>query len=796
MSSAFVALLQAQTNPNQGLNQNKAQNSLQYKTTDDIQSTAGASTPEVERRINHFSDDHPATYTTMQREKAKNAPQSPYYREGQPASTAYTRDTVPATYSNRTTPISKSDTIPLRNKTTEINNEVKYTNTSLEKSVDEQVDEINNTNRNGLIKTVSDEETADRPISRLFMTNSQHKEYKAQQQRERELRYANAPRDTKYITTNNTTYIGRERIIDTVPQYIQSPGYTNYYYGYGQQPYYQQQQQSNQQQPFYYTNNPTQQGQQYKSGEANQQQQQMQQQIPAECQKYLGQGLYGQSQQGFQQNPQQQQFVQPHDMQQRQQYEQRLGYQQQPSVYGQQPQQQYGYNYDFMRQQNPYQEQFIGQPRHDMGMYKSGQISQSEQMYGPYQQMQHSGYMQPSMYGRMSQQEMYGYGQQHQMPYMQQHQGQWTNLPSYYTCQQQSMYPYGYQQGMYQNPGMQHNAGMYHSAGYQKSSGIYSPYDQPSMSGRFYNPTQESEYYRELQDRLDKLEESERSTMSRPNYYNQLSKRERRRLERRNPNGIYSNREVGYRYANPDNATKVYTISDLEKRMENRSQLGKVQESKLAVENYVFPSASIVIPGKANKVQREWRKFLREESGVKVKRKSLRNSAFHKDKNARYFKAEGVRINEVTEKPGDLLTVFQKEKGHVRMDVAYKLGYQVGLSPEGSSRQEFRNLESLVKRFAAENASQNSKQYMKSIDKQIRQTNKELKKEERKLSKMERTYEKRNKKGKADSYEALAVDLQRKTTESLKKDIASFEYMKMSFKNRNNDIYLDKFHRN
>lgn len=825
LSSAFVALLQAQTDARYGQSSHNNTQSQYNKASDNLQGGTAVVKDEVERRVNQFSDDHPASYTTMQREKARNSSTNPYYRDGQQYNnTANIDDRQSSPYKGLNTPSTSitqtttRDTIPLREKNTDI----QHTPTSWDKQLSKETNEVKSDietaeteiESNGLIKNVSDEESADRPINRLFMTTAQHKEYQNRVDQERELKLAKLADKKDDIveqrldtlprnTTNNTYYIPYQN-----PSYQSQPNY-GYYQPYNNQvdniPHKSNEVGQRTMQELYYGNvHPS----------------QYQQQNPSQAQ-------YMQPQYGYYTQPSQ--YTQ--DMQQRAwQEQQRLGYQQVQPVQGQLPQQQYGYSNDYSRQQLvPYQSYTNGQPSQQMGMQKSGSIAQND-IYGPYQQFQNQPYYPQQGYysqqqipSRLSQQDIFAscYNAQQQsyntsmQPYssMQYNSGMQHNMATPYYMHQSS---YGYtapgmmQQDFYQNSQLRERQDMYYPTSYTKSQGLSPSYQygiQNSYAKPQFNSAEEEYYYKSMLQakRLQELEEEEDlSSYYRPVYYqsSNLSKREQRRLnkqerelDRRFPTGVRSNREVGYLYANPDNAEKVFTMRDLEKRTENRSTMGKVQESKIAVDNYVFPSASIVLDGKSNKVQRKWRKFLKEESGVKIKRQRLKNTAYNKDKNARYFKATAVRLNEVTDKPGDVLTVFQKEKGHTRMDVAYKLGYQVALSPE-ESKKEFRNLESLVRRFNAENFSSNSKAYTKSLDKQIKATTKDLKREERKLSKMERTYNKRNRKGKADSYEALAVDLQRKTTESLKKDITTFEYMKMSQKNRANDIHLDRLHRN
>jgi uncharacterized protein YggL (DUF469 family) len=146
-------------------------------------------------------------------------------------------------------------------------------------------------------------------------------------------------------------------------------------------------------------------------------------------------------------------------------------------------------------------------------------------------------------------------------------------------------------------------------------------------------------------------------------------------------------------------------------------------------------------------------------------------------------------MTNVSHRVGDVLTIFQKENGLVKMTVIYKLGYNVSVNPENFP-EAYDRLIKYVEQFSQVNFTKYYGENLKNLAHSIKVVNKETKKETKKLKKLEKKYKRYLKKNEVDEYQVLAIEVQKKLLKVLAAEKSQYEYRIMQYKSRNSDLRL------
>lgn len=235
-----------------------------------------------------------------------------------------------------------------------------------------------------------------------------------------------------------------------------------------------------------------------------------------------------------------------------------------------------------------------------------------------------------------------------------------------------------------------------------------------------------------------------------------------------------------------DTAVKKFSIEMLEERMSENFALQEVKPTLFYIEEYVFSGVTVVLNGKRSLVEKAWKKYLKENNNVSIKKQQLKSLFTRKKLN--YWKAKQVYLTDVSDKYGDLITVFQRQEGMTRVTMIFKLGYNVSLDSI-SYTEDFTRLSNYVQKFGDLQFKKNYAYHMKTLKKAAKTSSRELCKESKTLKKMERSYKRKyTKKDKKDDFIVLSIDVQRKLTEMLKAEKNGYEYLMLQYKTRNSEI--------
>ncbi|MGB3618717.1 MAG: hypothetical protein WBA12_11410, partial [Catalinimonas sp.] len=124
-----------------------------------------------------------------------------------------------------------------------------------------------------------------------------------------------------------------------------------------------------------------------------------------------------------------------------------------------------------------------------------------------------------------------------------------------------------------------------------------------------------------------------------------------------------------------------------------------------------------------------------------------------------------VNLYRVTDKRGDLLSVFFDDTGEAHMAVAYAVGYDIYLN-RADYPNEFREFEQLVNRFLWEYYRQYYQDFVKEKEKLIKETERQIKRaernvkqEQRAIRKAEKSHQKALRKNPDAPYDAVGIAL-------------------------------------
>ena len=146
------------------------------------------------------------------------------------------------------------------------------------------------------------------------------------------------------------------------------------------------------------------------------------------------------------------------------------------------------------------------------------------------------------------------------------------------------------------------------------------------------------------------------------------------------------------------------------------------------------------VEGDHEYLRKKWVKYVDKELHLKLR------------KNGNVYRADKVNIYRITDKRGDLLSVFYDDAGAAHMAVSFAIGYDIFLNYD-QYPEEFRQFEALVNRFLWEYYRGYYEDYValknkqiKTAEKQVRSFSRQIKQQERSGRKEQRAYEKALKK--------------------------------------------------
>lgn len=238
--------------------------------------------------------------------------------------------------------------------------------------------------------------------------------------------------------------------------------------------------------------------------------------------------------------------------------------------------------------------------------------------------------------------------------------------------------------------------------------------------------------------------------------------------------------------ADEETETSISTIENLELATRKLFSNQSAQNSTTQVEEYLFSGVSVFLEGKQTAIEKAWKAYLYKSNRIKLKSKKAK-SFFSKTKTA-YLKANEVKLTNITGRMGDLITVFQQENGLVKMTVVYKLGYNTAINPKNFPEENQRLID-FVNYFSEVNFIEYYEGHIKSLEKSVKAVKKEVRAETKALNKMGKRY-KRNytKKDLSNEYDQLSIEVQNKLVAALAAEKNHYEFLIMSYKNRNSDI--------
>ena len=198
--------------------------------------------------------------------------------------------------------------------------------------------------------------------------------------------------------------------------------------------------------------------------------------------------------------------------------------------------------------------------------------------------------------------------------------------------------------------------------------------------------------------------------------------------------------------------TAVITFDSLKERTKELFMEQEARNVPIQIEGYMFTGVTVHLDGKQKSIERAWKEYLMNASRIKLKEK--KGKSFLNRKKFSYWKASQIHLSNVTDRMGDIITVYQRENGLVKMTVVYKLGYNTSINPINFSE--------------------------------------ELKKERKALSKMEKKQTKKftNKQLKNEMGE-LNIEVQKKLVETLRAEKNHYLFLIMQYKSRNSEIRMN-----
>lgn|GEM_PF-5778419 len=208
----------------------------------------------------------------------------------------------------------------------------------------------------------------------------------------------------------------------------------------------------------------------------------------------------------------------------------------------------------------------------------------------------------------------------------------------------------------------------------------------------------------------------------------------------------------------------------------------------LVIENYPHQGVSVFLGGQSKSAHKAWKSYLYKTNHINLKSKKAK-SWFNR-KSIPYYKASDVYLSNVTHRMGDLITIFQKENGLVKMTVIFKLGYNVSVNKENFP-EEYALLKTYVERFSQMNFLEYYEENIRHLNQAIQVVNKVEKKETKVLEKMQKEFDQASEKSKSDPYQATAIEEQKKLLETLKLERGMYLYRMGQYKVKNSEIRMN-----
>ena len=209
----------------------------------------------------------------------------------------------------------------------------------------------------------------------------------------------------------------------------------------------------------------------------------------------------------------------------------------------------------------------------------------------------------------------------------------------------------------------------------------------------------------------------------------------------------------------------------------------------IQIEGYMFTGVTVHLEGKQKSIERAWKEYLMNSSRIKLKEK--KGKSFLNRKKFSYWKSSQIHLSNVTDMMGDIITVYQRESGLVKMTVVYKLGYNTSINPKNFEEENAKLIE-YINTFSRLNFQEYYGGHIRNLNKTLKDVNKELKKERKALSKMEKKHKKKftNKQLKNEMGE-LNIEVQKKLVETLRAEKNHYLFLIMQYKSRNSEIRMN-----
>lgn len=208
------------------------------------------------------------------------------------------------------------------------------------------------------------------------------------------------------------------------------------------------------------------------------------------------------------------------------------------------------------------------------------------------------------------------------------------------------------------------------------------------------------------------------------------------------------------------------------------------EERDILIQGNKYHALVTQVNGDLKKVKKSWSDYMKSEHGVNYDQSIKKNE----------LNVNKISLFSVSDKRGDLTTVFYRNEGITEMANIFKLGYDVQLN-SAQYPEEFAKLQTLVERFAKLHFESYYEQTLKNYREKLEVAKKELKQEGKIAKRYQRRYTrlmKKTDKGKLSDKKhyqvadlSLKLQMEEALVSNLKKEVRSYEYSIMRLKQRN-----------
>ncbi len=228
------------------------------------------------------------------------------------------------------------------------------------------------------------------------------------------------------------------------------------------------------------------------------------------------------------------------------------------------------------------------------------------------------------------------------------------------------------------------------------------------------------------------------------------------------------------------------TLENLDEKTKSYFSKQDAIPSLFQIEGFLFQGVSVFLEGRQKEVEKAWKSYLYNTNRIKLKAKKAKS--FFNRKKTPYWKASEVGLTNVTHRIGDIITVFQRENGLIKMTVIFKLGYNTSINKENYPEANSRLIQ-YVEHFSQVNFREYYGEHLKELVRSIKSVDREIKKEKKALRKLEKKHARSlKKKDEQDTFLELSISIQKELIRTLQEERNQYEILIVKYKNRNSQI--------